>query len=184
MLGIGRKKEPVMSDEQDNAKTMSPKTAEILDNIVRTNERVQELEHENAMLRARDAETMRELRFIKKQLEICETKRDMFQRHAVALFTRLVDILPQMQNYVKMISNALADAREEALSPVHIVSPGPITQEMQDIVEKINDERGTPAGAVEGEEDAGGPPKDRVQDRRRGEIRTKPSITRNPDDSN
>jgi hypothetical protein len=182
MLGIGRKKELVMSDEHDNAKTMSPKTAEILDNIVRTNERVQELEHENAMLRARDIELIRELRFIKKQLEICETKRDMFQRHAVALFTRMVDLLPQMQNYVKMIDNALADAKEEALSPVYVVSPGPIDRGVQDIVEKINDERGTTASAVEGEEDAGSPPQDRVQDRRRGEIRTKPSLKRNPDD--
>lgn len=110
--------------------TIDPKTTAILDDIVRTNRERDELRADNDRLRASCDEMEREVSFLREQLSIAERKRDMFQRHAVALFTRLHDI-------VVVVNTALSDARLEATSGGAEAKPQP--QNLDEINDGLRD---------------------------------------------
>ena len=152
-------------------KNMSPRTVEMLDNIVKMQERLEELEQDNSVLRSQYNNDQREINFLKKQLAICESKRDMFQRHSVALYTRIADLLPTMHGFVGTISRALKDARDEALTPPQTKPEQELDGALKSIVEEMNDDgRGTAADAKDPEIE-GGAEENRVQGRRRLTLR-------------
>jgi chromosome segregation ATPase len=128
MLGLTRKKELAVMNE-----TLDPKTAEMLDNIVKTQRRLEEVEYECHSLSAALDKAERENEFLRASLSACERKRDMFQRHAVALFTRLVDIIPVIRSHADIIEKALAEAKEEAIHMRTRVSPEEMEKGIQDI---------------------------------------------------
>ena len=103
--------------------TVDPKTAEMLDNIVKTQRRLEEVERDNFNLSHMVDKSERENEFLRASLSACERKRDMFQRHAVALFTRLVDIIPAIRSHADVIEAALKDAKVEAMQ---VSKPAPM----------------------------------------------------------
>lgn len=102
-----------MNEPQGQA-LVSPETAKILDNITQTAKRCRELEAENDRLSALNADLARERDFFRRELDTAEKKRDMYHRHAVALFTRLSDMITTLDGYRSMLVNALSEARIES----------------------------------------------------------------------
>jgi hypothetical protein len=81
------------------------------------------VEYENTSLTNALDKAEREVEFLRTSLAACERKRDMFQRHAVGLYTRLVDLIPAIRLHADTIENALGEAKVEAMQHKVPVSP-------------------------------------------------------------
>jgi predicted nuclease with TOPRIM domain len=138
MLGLG-KKEPMMTEPQPLE--LSREEQEAIAGLTRTTVERNELRAENARLNATLDEMQRETDFLREQLRIAEHKRDMFQRHAVALYTRMVDAIPQVRLIADNISRALEEARLETTqggaAPVAPRDLDQIDESLRDVVANL-----------------------------------------------
>jgi chromosome segregation ATPase len=116
-----KRKEPQMEGNQ----LVSPQTAKILDDIARTAQRASELEAECEKLKALNSELARERDFYRREFEGAERRRDMYQRHSVALFTRLTDEVDALEDHRNRLIKALSEARLEATSGGAVEQPIP-----------------------------------------------------------
>jgi hypothetical protein len=133
------KQEPVMSESTEH--TVDPQTAQVLDNIVLSQRRLKEVEADNARLNASLDQSEREVEFLRESLQSCERKRDMFQRHAVALYTRLVDLIPAIRLHADTIENALKDAKIEAMQKRTPAPPVDLDKGIREIAESNLEDR-------------------------------------------
>jgi len=98
----------------NDAQELSPEEQTAIANMSRVSIERNELRATNAQLNASLDDIQRENDFLREQLRVAEQKRDMFQRHAVALYTRLVDAIPQVRIIADNIARALEEARIES----------------------------------------------------------------------
>lgn len=94
----------------------SPDTVAFFERSRRIEQERNELETTCSRLKTDLAEAHRQIDFQAEQLRIAERKRDMFQRHAVALYTRMVDLIPDIRILADKAEAFLQEARTEASS--------------------------------------------------------------------
>lgn len=109
-----RKVEPKMTTPVRQDVPINDRTAQIMDDIVRTAQERDELQAECNRLRAIGSEDKRQIAFLERKLAEVEAKRDYYQVHSVALHTRLCDIASDMEHLVKRIDKALAESQVDA----------------------------------------------------------------------
>lgn len=89
--------------------------ARIIDDIVRTAEERDALRDDNDRLRAEVAERIREVEFLRNELQKTSFHRDRLMRYATALSIRLTDIAAGMAHQTGIIGKALDEAKAEAM---------------------------------------------------------------------
>jgi hypothetical protein len=110
-----RRREPSMQDQQPRS-ARDEETESVVASIVATRRERDAYREQAERGAAIIDEQQREIDFLREQLRVAEHKRDMFQRHALALYTRIVDEVPYLRNRADVLQLALDEARIEATS--------------------------------------------------------------------
>lgn len=104
---LRKRQEPKVEAPQPLRQNYHPKVAEMFDVVARTTDERDRLVEENATLHEQLHAARRELNFLQVKLRETEHNRDFYQRHYIALHTRLSDM-------GVMIENAIREAASEA----------------------------------------------------------------------
>jgi len=112
MLQRLKRQEPQIEGPRE--RPYHPAVAATFENIARTHEERDQLAAENADLKKLLAAADRENDFVSGKLREVEANRDFYQRHYVALHSRLADLEIDVDNLRNRIAHAISEARREA----------------------------------------------------------------------
>lgn len=111
MLDRFRRAEPTVDTPP---RAYHPAVAATFESIARTHEERDQLSDENAELKSLLVRANRENAFLTEKFRQVEANRDFYQRHYVALHTRLADLSVDVEQLRNKIDHAVAEAKREA----------------------------------------------------------------------
>lgn len=139
MLGLTRR-DPPMNEETPDLDDRA--TAEALAHVANLRRERDNTSMENTSLKVHIEELERDNEFLRRQLTASELRRDMYQRHAVALYTRCVDLIPQIRLLADSLERALSEAKVEARAAAPPQTDVAVEDGLKELVEKLKPEGG------------------------------------------
>lgn len=109
-----QRRNPKMNEVQ-RQEPINPSAARMIEDIVRTSEERDALRDDNNALRAEVSERIREVEFLRHELQKASFHRDRLLRYSTALSIRLTDVAAGMAHQTGIIGKALEEARSEAM---------------------------------------------------------------------